>query len=265
MNKIVIPLYKTQLWVVILSYLFFFVFIIDGLLTFDYSSVTYYEYPTFSEILATRIESTLLYGIIISLYGISKMFMLVFYISTRRPYWIPIVLFSIIHIVGFFVIGMADITSMPDPHIWVARITFTTAVFRSTFMFMSRLSPYSEFEPHDLRINFGYIIILVTLLIMLGFEVVGYVEWVFIVFILTENALQVLDYGNHKIVVYIDDESPVYPIDVDNFEKIKADSLIRNVHKIHTASPDQSFDQSSDQSDRSDQFDQSRLFLPIGR
>lgn len=212
-----ISLYSSQVWIVVLSYLFFFVFIIDGLFTFDYSSVTYSEYPTFSEILATRIESTLLYGIIISLYGISKAFMLIFYICTRRPYWLQIVIFSVIHILGFFIIGMADITSMPISHVWVARITFSTAVIRSVLLFMSRLQLNSLFSRDDLRINFGYIIILVILFIILGFEVIGYIEWVFIVFILTENALQVLDYGEHKIVIYISN---------DPYKEVKYKSII---------------------------------------
>jgi hypothetical protein len=139
MEYIRLPLYVFQKWLILSGYRFLLVFIVNGLFNFDYSAEDYVAYPTFSEILATRVESKLLYGIIISIYGVSKTILLIFYIPTKRPYWIPVIVFSSIHAVGFFIIGMVDVTSMRDAHV-VASITFSTAVIRSCFLYMSRIN-----------------------------------------------------------------------------------------------------------------------------
>lgn len=232
-------LYNLQYYIILFSIMFLFLLIIIGIFNFDYVEFGRPEYPTVSDIIARVPVATVIYGLIVSTYAFSKVLMLFFYIITKRKYKNIIVVFNIIHVTGFLLVGMIYLTKMYTLHYVIASITFGSAVVRSWFMYWSRMyyskntpDEYTYIDTTELNMNFMYVLSMTLLLFIMSIEIHGFCEVIFIIFVLTENVFQIFDYRNHTITFNV---NPIYDpkrlTDVE-FKEFKYRRLTRSIRQV---------------------------------
>lgn len=221
-----VPLYNIQVFLVITCYVAFFIMVTDGLFRFDYTSVPYSRYPTFSEVLATNSFSALMYGILATLYAVSKGMMASFYIIVGRPYGWTIVVLSYLHIVGFVSVGVANITLMKDTHYAVATLTFGSAFIKSVVLHLSRANT-TRMDYTEISMNRYYLVLLFIMECLFAYRMQGFVEWILIIFILTENVFQAFDFRSHTLDMSVDDKQQSNTMSDAEFSKFRKYRLTR--------------------------------------
>lgn len=225
-QNIQVPLYNIQVFLVITCYVAFFIMVTDGLFRFDYTAVPYTRYPTFSEVLATNSFSAVMYGILATLYAISKGMMASFYILVQRPYGWAIVVLSYLHIVGFVSVGVANITLMKHTHYAVASLTFGSAFIKSVVLYLSRIDN-TRMDYTEVTMNRYYLLLLFTMECLFVYRMQGFVEWILIIFILTENVFQAFDFRSHTLGMTVDDEKQPNVMSDEEFRKFRKYRLTR--------------------------------------
>ena len=168
-----------------------------GLINYDHDSN---PTPTLSSIIANHPLNSFIYTVFVSMYTVTKTVLSqCIYIepNNSNKSIINVLAHFIIFFTSIQLIGMTCIVFLPvydfnEYHLYVANISFISAILKSIFLFIRRV--YIDHNKYYIFINFLFICMISTLATLFRIYWDGFIEWLLIILIMMENFFLIADY-----------------------------------------------------------------------